>query len=161
VTRILLSTLGEYHVWANKPYIETVSTLTDEEFEKDLGIPFGSIKERCIHILGAVMKCLRLMEIKSTPSDYKELFDISKDDIIIKWLELDELLLNTCKTGLEGNLTLSMSENESATMSKEDFMFQYINHTTYHRGQLKLALKVIQKEDIVDTDYLFFVYNNK
>jgi uncharacterized damage-inducible protein DinB len=45
---------------------------------------------------------------------------------------------------------------KSFKVSKLDFLLQYVTHSTYHRGQITIALKKLGNE-VVGTDYLFFL----
>jgi hypothetical protein len=48
-----LHVMARYHVWATKLLVQEVSSLSDDEFKRDLGLFFGSIHGTLVHLLAA------------------------------------------------------------------------------------------------------------
>src|SRR5712692_64595 len=45
--------LYEYNAWANRRTLDACGTLTQEQFTRDLGSSFSSVRDTLVHILGA------------------------------------------------------------------------------------------------------------
>ncbi|MHA2296741.1 MAG: hypothetical protein ACXAEU_03315 [Candidatus Hodarchaeales archaeon] len=88
----LLERLGDYQTWADKAFIDVVSGMTEKEFTMDLGVPFGTIKDRCLHIMVALAFCFSKLDVEFTPSEYKSLWGYTLDEVMTKWIEFNELL---------------------------------------------------------------------
>src|SRR3990170_837180 len=54
-----IDNLYKYNSWANTKVFETVSKLTPEQFNKDLGSSYRSVKDTLVHIVGAEWIWLR------------------------------------------------------------------------------------------------------
>jgi len=149
----LLAQLGTYQIWANDKYREILSNISEDEWQKDLGDPIMSVKSICTHIVLAMERCLTIInkERDLKEDDVIPLYDMSKDDLLEKWRQNDNKLL---ETKAEGKVTVGKFN----FMYKDDFLFQYINHSTYHRGQLVFALRLLGK-DATGTDYLFYLHH--
>lgn len=152
----LLVRLGKYQIWANDKYREIISNISEEEWQKDLGKPITNVKSICTHIVLAVERCLTIInqERDLEHKDINLFWELSKGDILEKWRLNDNALLTLLETKAEGKVSLK----ELSFMEAEDFLFQYINHSSYHRGQLVIALRLLEKE-ATNTDYLFYLYH--
>jgi len=151
----LLARLGKYQIWANDKYREIISNISEEEWEKDLGEPVTNVKSICTHIVLAVERCLTIMnqERDLEREDVIPLWELSKGDFLEKWRLSDYTLHTLLETKAEGKVIFK----EMSFMDAEDFLFQYINHSSYHRGQLVIALRLLEKE-VTNTDYLFYLH---
>ncbi|MFQ5818648.1 MAG: DinB family protein [Candidatus Heimdallarchaeota archaeon] len=151
----LLARLGKYQIWANDKYREIISNISEEEWEKDLGEPITNVKSICTHIVSAVERCLIIMnqERDLEREDIIPLWKLSKGDLLGKWRLNDYTLHKLLETKAEGKVIFK----EMSFLDAEDFLFQYINHSSYHRGQLVIALRLLEKE-ATNTDYLFYLH---
>src|ERR1700680_5211418 len=52
MTKDDIQLLYEYDRWANNRVLQAVSTLSVEEFTRDLGGSFGSVRDTLVHIVG-------------------------------------------------------------------------------------------------------------
>jgi uncharacterized damage-inducible protein DinB len=48
-----LERLYDYHYWANRRLLETVSQLTPEQFTQNVAGSYGSIRSTLVHVLSA------------------------------------------------------------------------------------------------------------
>ena len=152
----LLARLGNYQIWANDKYRAIISRISVEEWETDLGDPIKSLKEICTHIVLAVERCLTIInqERDLKEEDVIPIFELSKDELLERWKKNDHALNTLLETKTEGKVPVEKFN----FMDTDDFLFQYINHSTYHRGQLVFALRLLGK-DATNTDYLFYLHH--
>ena len=148
---------AKYQIWANDLIREIIETLTEEEFPKE------NIQDLCIHTMLAIEWNLETMVNKKDVDwgeMYEELAKQSKEEFLKKWKETDERLLEHIKNIGEEKIEFPnfvRGEGE-IQMTQEDFYYQYLTHTIYHRGQIMTALKKIGKEGKT-TDYLFYLFD--
>ncbi len=156
-----LSNYANYHVWAGDKVRALIEQLSEEEFFKNLGDYFShnSIHELCLHSLAACEFCLALVD--ETDPDifsarYGDLKKLSKKELLEEWKQTDYNYSQLLQGEVEGKILVPPFLGKSFKISKLDFLLQYITHSTYHRGQIIIALKKLGKQ-VVGTDYLFFL----
>ncbi|MBK5113598.1 MAG: hypothetical protein KGD59_10700 [Candidatus Heimdallarchaeota archaeon] len=156
-----LSNFAIYHVWAGDKIRTIIEKLSKEEFTKNLGEYFShnSIHELCLHSLGACEFCLALVD-KIDPdifsARYKDLMQLSQKELLEEWKKTDYKYSQLLQGNVKGKILVPPFLGNSFKVSKLDFLLQYVTHSTYHRGQIIIALKKLGKE-VVGTDYLFFL----
>jgi len=159
--------LYEYDRWANHRVFNAASVLTPEQFTRDLGGSFRSVRDTIVHIVAAEWIWLSYWtEPAPGPATFSELrtrrdaiFDPSlfPDFVSVqsKWVEVekeqtaflsrltDDLLQKLLPTRL-GDVRLALQMQHMA------------NHSTYHRGQVSLIMRQLQAQP-VGTDFALFV----
>jgi len=160
---INLEKLCRYQMWADNIVQDIIRGLTEEEFTREIGPPFGSVKNLCVHIVVALEYNIESF-IKKIDVNGEELYEtlenLSKDELIIKWEETDKKLLEHVKGTTELVRFPNFVSGGDMVLEPEDFYTQYILHTTYHRGQLLSMIKMLGKEG-EPTDYLFYLFHLK
>ncbi|MHA2225911.1 MAG: DinB family protein [Candidatus Hodarchaeales archaeon] len=153
--------MAMYHLWAGDKSRQILRDLTEEEFEKDLGPVLGSIREKVIHTISALLRCFSLLKIelsyfdKSLQETYQKITLYSFDELLDCWEDLDKCLVEGVKHHSKGTVEIPRRDGDSFCMMRNDFYVQYITHTIYHRGQLNYCLKALNKPRI-DADYLYY-----
>ncbi len=152
MTREDVRLLHEYDRWANNRILELVGALTPEQFTRDLGGSFPSVRDVLLHIVASKWAWLTYWK-ESAPSDriLTDLFTRSETlfrfadfptlaAAQVKWAEVekkedefvnevtDELLGRTLPVG---NISISLAH----------LMHHLANHSTYHRGQIAMMLR--------------------
>ncbi len=152
--------LAEYHVWAGEKTRKIIGMLSDEEYEKDIDI-LGSIKEKTIHIVIALLFCFLKMkaEFEYLEEGFRETinktYSLSREELIQCWKMADNKFEELILEKRSGTVTHSINDGESFCLQVDDFLLHYLFHTIYHRGQLNFCLKALEKPRI-DSDYLFY-----
>lgn len=150
-----LEKIAKYQIWANDEIREIIESLTEEEFTKE------SIQDFCVHTIVAIEYNLETKVNKKevdVEELYEKLYELSKEELMKKWIETDERLLKYIENIDEKQIEFpNIVKGEGKVyMTQEDFYFQYLSHTIYHRGQLMTALKKLGKEGKT-TDYLMYL----
>ncbi|MHA2140075.1 MAG: DinB family protein [Candidatus Thorarchaeota archaeon] len=146
--------LAEYHAWTGKKMREVIEHLMDEEFTKQV-IGDQSVRSLCEHILMALATCFNIADNDWNNDIYKWIEQASKLEMISKWNEFDTRLAQIVREIPQGTIEVPHISDKPFEMQAMDFFIQYIFHTTHHRGQLALALRLLEK-DVPGTDYLMF-----
>src|SRR5215472_3730780 len=75
--------LYEYDRWANNRVLQAVSTLTAEQFTRDLGGAFRSVRDTVVHIIGGERGWLTYWKASSHTSAFlKDLWD--RHDVLFR-----------------------------------------------------------------------------
>jgi len=151
---------ADYHLWANDRVRGKLLELTEDEYCKELIPPLGSIKGHVIHSILAVEYNLRA-RVDGEKPDPRGIVDavasMSMQEAMQHWEKMDRQLVDFASTHLDLDATFPNFLGEGTMqVNHDDFLTQYIVHTSYHRGQIMSALRMMSKEGI-GTDYLFYL----
>lgn len=160
--------LFEYDRWANNRILKAVSSLTDEQFTRDLGGSFPSVRDTLVHIISGAWGWLAYWkEPCHNPAMLKDLRD-RRDTLFaphlfpnpmtvgVKWTEIE-----TQQTGFLNSLTeedLGKMLPLRATQVRLVHLMQHLaNHSSYHRGQVTLMMRQLGAEPVATDFHLFLL----
>jgi uncharacterized damage-inducible protein DinB len=151
--------LYEYDAWANHRLLDAAKALTQEQFTRDMGSSFPSVRDTLAHIMGGQWIWLERWQGRSATSlpaatDYADLLSLRK-----RWAEVENNLLNFVR-GLTMERLASVDEYKTQTAGTFScplwqIMQHLVNHGTYHRGQVTTLLRQLGAKS-VSTDLSFF-----
>ncbi len=152
-------TLYEYNAWADRRALEAASALTKEQFTKQLGSSFSSVRDTLSHIYGAEWIWLERFQGRSPLAfpDDSGFTDIAK--LKASW-DAFELTLLTFVRGLtQEDLDREMEYKTMKFGMYRNPLWQsmqhVVNHGTYHRGQVTTMLRQLGAQPIL-TDLMHF-----
>lgn len=151
-----------FDAWANRQMVDAASRLTAEQFTRDLGASFGSVRGTLIHIMWGEKRWLyrwvhgdavdRLPD--PAPTDFPDCGSLQN-----AWA-----LLNTERRTFTEQLTddaLQAAINvRGQTYSLAELIEHITNHSTYHRGQVVLLLRQLGQTPPA-TDFRLFVSESR
>jgi len=148
-----------YNQWANRRSLGACDPLTSEQFTRDLGNSFPSVRDTLVHIIGAEWIWYERFHGRShtdLPS-YAELRDVAA--IRSRMEELDSSLVAfVAALGAAGPERVIVYR----TFAGKEFsgplgpLLQHLaNHGTYHRGQVTTLLRQLSAK-AVSTDLVAF-----
>ena len=155
-----LTNFAKYHVWAGDKFRTNIKSLSDKEFYEELEEYFSykSVYDLVKHMISAQEFCLAMIN-NSSPEEFNKLWEkiasFKKDELITFWEESDLRLSKLFQENLDEKISIPWRNTYTLELDKQDFILQYPLHSTYHRGQLTLALKKLNRK-IVGTDYLHY-----
>jgi len=146
----LLERLGEYLIWADAAIWEIVKDLSDEEFERTLYETGGSIHRRYIHLVQDTWEWFH--DWHSEEPEEPDFLNMTRKELYQfiteytgKWISLiEKRTVNEYRDERAGKVL---------TLQFDEMFFHVVNHYTYHRGQIVMALKLLGKE-VPMTDYV-------
>jgi uncharacterized damage-inducible protein DinB len=152
MTRDDIRLLYDYDRWANHRILELVGALTPEQFARDLGGSFPSVRDVVLHIVGSKWAWLTYWKA-SRPSDPMLTDLFTECDTVFhsnrfptlaaaqaKWAEIEkeEAEFVNEVTDVELDRTLPVGN----TSLRLGHLLQHLaNHSTYHRGQIAMMLR--------------------
>lgn len=140
-----LNSLVDYNYWARDRLLEAVSALTPEQFTRDLGSSFGSVRDTIAHICDAEFIWLSRWKGEQ-PAGFRS--PARMPDLAAgrrEWAELE--------TGMRGYMASLDPAAVQGVVEYRDFkgaaqsnplwqMLQHVvNHGSYHRGQVTTMLR--------------------
>jgi uncharacterized damage-inducible protein DinB len=154
-----IRTLFEYNSWANHRALESCAAISSDQFTKDLGSSFKSVRDTLAHICDVEWLWLERFHGRShsalpPASSYADLAalrarweDVERDvnDFIVSLADSDLARVYEFKT---------MQGGPQAQPGWQ--MLQHLaNHGTYHRGQIATMLRQLGAKS-QSTDMIFF-----
>jgi uncharacterized damage-inducible protein DinB len=160
--------LYEYDRWANNRVLQAVSALSDEQFTRDLGGSFRSVRDTLVHIIGGEWGWLTYWKQPSHSSAFLTDLKTRRDVLFnpdafpnvaavqLKWQEVEkeqtEFVNRVTNESLEEMLSFR------ATQVRLAHLMQHLaNHSTYHRGQIGLMMRQLDAEPLATDFHLFLV----
>jgi uncharacterized damage-inducible protein DinB len=151
--------LYEYNAWADRRVLDAASALSREQFTKQMGSSFSSVRDTLAHIYGVEWLWLERFQGRSPAAipDDAEFADIAK--LKASWAMFEPRLLSFARGLTQEDLDRVM---EYKTMKFGVYrnplwqsMQHLVNHGTYHRGQVTTMLRQLGAQPIL-TDLMHF-----
>jgi uncharacterized damage-inducible protein DinB len=151
--------LYEYNSWANSRSLDACSTLSDEQFTRDLGSSFPSVRDTLSHVCEVEWLWLERWHGRSVSSLRPASDFPTLDSLRRRWQEVE--------TGLHGYIDALKSEDIARVVEHKTTkgvpqaaplwqMLQHlVNHGTYHRGQATTILRQLGAKPN-SSDLIFF-----
>lgn len=151
--------LFAYDSWANRRILEACTALSAEQFTRDLGSSFRSVRDTLAHILGAEWIWLERFQGRSAPSLPKA--DQYPDLAILRarWGEVERDVLGYVDRLSAADLNCSFDYRDLKGNPYRSILWQALqhlaNHSTYHRGQVTTMFRQLSATP-VSTDLIGF-----
>jgi len=152
VTKEDVRLLCEYDRWANDRILKLVGALTPEEFTRDLGGSFPSVRDVLLHIVASKWAWLTYWK-ESSPSDriLTDLFTRSATlfepesaptlaTVQAKWAAVEREHVEFVDEVTDERLDRTLPVGNTS-VSLAHLMQHLSNHSTYHRGQIAMMLR--------------------
>jgi uncharacterized damage-inducible protein DinB len=163
--------LFEYDRWANNKVLQAVSTLSAEQFTRDLGGSLRSVRDTLVHIFAGEWGWLTIWREQSLSSAFVtdlwnrigELFhpNAFPDFAAVqsKWFEVEREQIEFVNF-VSGESLQKMLPVRDTQVSLVHLMQHMANHSTYHRGQVALMMRQLAAEPLA-TDFAFFLLRGR
>ena len=145
VTPELLRLLFQYNQWADRRLLDACSALTNEQFTRDLGSSFRSVRDTVAHLYGAEWVWNERIQGRSPSSLLSGTGFPDLASVRAKLEEMDSYYLDYVTRLTQQDLDQVIHYKSFAG---EDFsnplwqtLHQLSNHATYHRGQVVTLLR--------------------
>jgi uncharacterized damage-inducible protein DinB len=155
-----LRTLVEYHYWARDRLLEAVSRLTPEQFTRDLGSSFKSVRDTVAHLYSAEWAWYSRWQGESPTSmlPFEKFPDVPT--IRAAWTELEANVRAFVERQGEAGITRVFEYktlNGQPGSSPFWQMLQHVvNHASYHRGQVTTMLRQLGAEPPKSMDLIAY-----
>jgi uncharacterized damage-inducible protein DinB len=160
--------LCEYDRWANNRVLQAASALSPEQFTRDLGGSFRSVRDTLLHIIAGEWGWLAYWNEPSNSSAFLTDLRTRRDALFnpdafpnvaavqLKWAEIEieqtEFVNRMTNESLEKLLPFCTTH-----ISLAHLMQHLANHSTYHRGQVALMMRQLNAEPLATDFHVFLV----
>lgn len=140
-----LLTLVDYHYWARDRLLDAVGMLTPDQFTRDMGSSFGSVRDTCAHIYAAEWAWYsRWQGVSPTallpPDQFPDVASIRQP-----WTEqetrLRAFLESLGEAGINKVFEYKLMSGHSGATVFWQMLQHVVNHASYHRGQVTTMLR--------------------
>ena len=168
MTRDDFALLYEYDRWANNRVIDAASALAPEQFTRDLGGAFSSVRDTLLHILAGEWIWLNLWRQPSPDPEFLANLRTRRETVFVpaafpdlafvksKWTEIEQ-----DQSQFVGGLTDADLERMVPARGRElmlaRLMQHMANHSTYHRGQVSLMMRQLEAKPAPTDFHLFLI----
>jgi uncharacterized damage-inducible protein DinB len=168
MTKDDIQLLYEYDRWANNRVLQAVSALSAEQFTRDLGGSFRSVRDTLVHIIGGEWIWLAYWKEPSHSSASLTDLRTRRDALFnpsafpnvaalqLKWAEVEreqvEFVNRVTNESLEKMLPFRTAQIRLAHL-----MQHLANHSTYHRGQVALMMRQLDADPLATDFHVFLV----
>ena len=151
--------LYDFDAWANHRILDACSSLSDEQFTRNLGNSFPSVRDTLCHICGAEWIWLERWHGRS-PSTLPNAADYPNAEAVRRrWAEVERDLLDYVASLSSDDLQRVVTFKSLAGVPYSQPLWQCLqhvaNHSTYHRGQITTMLRQLGAKP-VSTDMIAF-----
>jgi uncharacterized damage-inducible protein DinB len=159
MNRADLTTLADYHYWARDRLLDAIEPLTPDQFTRDLGSSFKSVRDTVAHVHAAEWAwCSRWQGTSPTallPAD--RFADVAAARQAWSDLERDVRTYMDQLGDDIGRVIDYKLLNGSAGSSPFWQMLQHVvNHASYHRGQVTTMLRQLGAQPAKPMDMIAF-----
>jgi uncharacterized damage-inducible protein DinB len=137
--------LYDYNSWANRRTLESCAALTPEQFTKDMGSSFPSIRHTLTHIMDAEWVWLERFQERAASAmpDNSRFGDLAS--LRAEWTALETRLMGFMRGLTQADLERVIEYKTMKFGVYRNPMWQslqhLVNHGTYHRGQVTTLLR--------------------
>lgn len=167
MTRCDIQLLYEYDRWANGRVFQMAATLSAQQFTRDLGGSFPSVRDTLLHILAGEWTWLTywnepslgpafLSELRSrrealfNPDAFPDVAAVRS-----KWSEVEKQQIEFVSCVTDQSLQ-AMVAFRATHVPLAGLMQHLANHSTYHRGQVALMMRQLDATPVA-TDFHVFL----
>jgi uncharacterized damage-inducible protein DinB len=142
-----LRTLLDYHYWARDRLLDAVDPLDAEQFTRDVGSSFKSIRDTVAHIYAAEWAWHQRFQGQSPTALLSP--DLFPDVAALRrqWLELEGRMRafvdGLGETGVKRVIDYTLLNGQPGTSAIWQMLQHVVNHASYHRGQVTTMLRQI------------------
>jgi uncharacterized damage-inducible protein DinB len=137
--------LYDFNAWANHRTIEACAALSPEQFMRDLGSSFRSVRDTLAHIYGAEWIGLERWQGR-VPTALPSASDFPDIEAVRRGLtEMDRKLIDYVASLTTEDVQRTLQYKTTVGMPQAQPQWQMLqhlaNHGTYHRGQVAAMLR--------------------
>jgi uncharacterized damage-inducible protein DinB len=140
-----LQALVDYHYWATGRMLAAVEPLSPEQFTRDLGNSFNSVRDTLSHLHGS--EWIWLSRLQGDSPTTRPAHDRFPDLAAARsaWADIEAgiraLVAGLDAAGLERVLEYRMLDGQPTSARTSHILQHMVNHGTYHRGQVTTMLR--------------------
>ena len=140
-----LRSLLDYHYWARDRMLAALAAITPEQYTRDLGSSFRSIRETAVHVYAAEWAWYSRWQGQSPTALIEAETFPDLASLRQAWNELEAkvraFLEDLGDNGLERVIEYKLLSGEPGASPFWQMLQHVVNHASYHRGQITTMLR--------------------
>ncbi len=158
--------LVDYHYWARDRVLEAVEPLTQEQFTRDLGNSFPSVRDTLVHCIGAEWVWRSRWAGESPTALPAATLFPDCASVRRRWIEEEQRLRAVVQRlgedGMQRIIEYRLFDGSASAQPFWQLLQHLVNHGSYHRGQVTTMLRQLGAASPKPTDLVAFyrLYND-
>jgi uncharacterized damage-inducible protein DinB len=153
-----LQTMLDYHYWARDRALDALDALTPEQYNRDLGNSFKSIRETTTHVYAAEWAWYSRWHGESPtallPADrFPDLAALRE-----AWTELEQKMRTFVRgldeAGVNRVIEYKLLSGQAGASPLWQMVQHVVNHASYHRGQITTMLRQLGAQPAKSMDMI-------
>lgn len=160
---MLRDKLFAYHKWAAQEILSHTESYGDEIYQKEGESSFSSIKDTVSHVITVEkLWLLRMAGVEKPAAEHfqVETATLAKEAFMLLHAEMELYFSSLMEEQWQEVMPFTNLRGDSFEETREEMLFTFINHATYHRGQITTLLRQFGKEGKT-IDYIYFPKENR
>lgn len=153
---MLFDYIGHYYTWANNKCCDKLFELSDEKFDTSSNSIKRSMRELVTHLIISSISYTSSYDDIIAQKLEENLKFKTKEELLEFWKKNDVEFAEKIHSNNTGMFEMPVSETKKAKTSREELIFTYTDHSTFHRGQILSLLREYGLEGI-NTDYYSYL----
>jgi len=155
-----LQTMLDYHYWARDRLLDAVAALTPEQYTRDLGSSFKSIRETVTHIYAAEWAWYERWRGRSPttllpPDQFPDLLTLRH-----AWadheVKMRDFVARLGDQDMSRLIDYKLLSGHTGASPLWQMLQHVVNHASYHRGQVTTMLRQMGAQPAKPTDMIAF-----
>jgi uncharacterized damage-inducible protein DinB len=155
-----LQTLVDYHYWARDRLLDAVATLSPEQYQRDLGSSFKSVRETVTHVYAAEWAWYERWHGRSPtallpPDRFPDLAALR-----LGWSELEtqmrDFVAGLGERGTSRVIEYKLLSGAAGASPLWQMLQHMVNHASYHRGQVTTMLRQMGAQPAKQMDMIAY-----
>lgn len=148
-----------YTMWADRTVLEALKNVSQEDLTRETGTSFGSLLGTMAHILGSEQ--LWLSRFLGVPlAQLPGIQDFADGDALAAsfedfWPQLEFFLASLTDEQVDQEFVWTNLRGETHSVVLRQVLLHFVNHATYHRGQVVSLLRQLGHEP-PHTDLVYY-----
>jgi len=160
---MLRDKLFAYHKWATQEILAHTEHYGDDIYQKAGASSFSSIKETVSHVI--TVEKLWFLRMAGTEKPAAEQFNVetiakARQAFMLLHAEMELYFSTLSEEQWLEVMPFTNLRGDSFEETREEMLFTFINHASYHRGQITSLLRQFGKEGKA-IDYIYFPKENR
>jgi uncharacterized damage-inducible protein DinB len=155
--------LLDFHYWARDRALDACAALTEEQFTRDLGNSFKSVRDTLVHIYWADWAWYQIWHgtFPTAALVTDQFTDV--ESIRLAWTELEAKAraFFAAQAGTDAHRLVGYTrpDGSAATFPLAHMIQHLVNHGSYHRGQLTMMMRLLGAPPPETTDLIRYYYS--
>jgi uncharacterized damage-inducible protein DinB len=155
-----LKILLDFHCWARDRVLEAAATLTPEQFTRDMGSSFKSVRDTLVHLFSADLGWYGLWQgigpAPAPPFDRFPDIDAVRDPWTAHESKMRAFLNSLQDEDVNRAVQFRRSDGSTGSFPLGLMVQHVVNHGSYHRGQLTTLFRQLGVEPPDTMDLIKF-----